>query len=155
MRFPIDLLQHRHLLRTKRSSDQLFLWCPIRNKWLVQTREEIVRQLLVQHLHLCYHYPLGLVQVEKQLTSHGTSRRFDLLCYQDANHPLLLIECKAPEIELGNESLEQIAIYNYALQVPYLALTNGREMICCSINQEARSFTFRDDLPHWEAIKFD
>ncbi len=129
------------------------IWCVIRKRWLVQTREEVVRQLLIHFLHREKNYPMGLMQAERGITTHGVEKRFDLLCYQSATRPFLLVECKAPEIALGQDGLEQVAVYNYALQVPYLLLTNGRDSLCCAIDFVEKRFKFLDELPEWRSAE--
>ena len=144
-----NLTEFQNDLKTKRTTDGLLVWCQVRRKWLVQTREELVRQLLIHFLRKKKKYPLSLIQVEKRVIAHGRERRFDLLCYADANTPLLLVECKAPEIKISSEALEQAAIYNYTLQVPYLLITNGITIFCCNIDHKNQSFSRLDDIPIW------
>lgn len=146
----LPLLDYRDKLRTKRTAEGLFLWDLARKKWLIQTREELVRQLLVLYLHHERGFPTGLMQTEKKIVAHGHSRRFDLLCYRDATTPLLLAECKAPEVILSQDAIEQVAIYNYAIQAPFLLITNGIEALCCAIDCAKHTYHKCDSIPFWK-----
>lgn len=43
--------------------------------------------------------------------------------------PLAIIECKAPEIMLGDAEIQQVCDYADSLGAEYIAVTNGLDMI--------------------------
>jgi hypothetical protein len=45
--------------------------------------------------------------------------------YNKAMKPLIIVECKAPEIALSEQVLEQALRYNLVLNVQYVFITNG------------------------------
>ena len=45
----------------------------------------------------------------------------------DEGQPVLLAECKAPNVKLSQDTLDQAARYNLVLNVPNLLLTNGNQ----------------------------
>jgi hypothetical protein len=56
-------------------------------------------------------------------------KRFDLVVFGMAGKPVLIVECKAPEVKLTNEAFYQIARYNFTLKVKHLLITNGLQHI--------------------------
>jgi hypothetical protein len=54
-----------------------------------------------------------------------STSRTDLICYSDDFKPLLLVECKAPEIQLDEKVALQIGRYNTQVEAPFLLVTNG------------------------------
>lgn len=142
----LDLLAYQSCLRVKSLDDQSFLWDVIRRKWFRLTPEEMVRQLVLQHL-LSSGFSDRLIQVEKKVTYHGLNRRFDIVAYQKELIPFLLIECKAPQIPINQEVFDQIAQYNMSLTVPFLWVTNGRQNYCCQMDYVKKSYTFLDHIP--------
>jgi len=127
------------------------LYDPIRKKWYVYTPEEWVRQHVICHL-LSLGYPEKSIAVEKKLLVNGLLKRFDLLVYHQAE-PLLLCECKAPDVKLSNETWHQAMRYNTVLQVPFLLITNGIQHATLRVNatnfvEQIESFPSWDDLIH-------
>ncbi len=71
-------------------------------------------------------YPPSLMAVEKEIRLGELKKRCDILIYNRDGKPFLLVECKEMTISVTDAVLQQVLRYNQALQVPYLALTNGR-----------------------------
>ncbi len=146
----IDLELHRFQddLLLKRQGRQVFVFDPLRKRYLLLSPEEWVRQLLIRYL-LHRAYPAGRLAVEQSLVVNGRTRRFDLLAYNAQGQPFLLVECKAPEVNISQKAMDQIAAYNHALKAPYLLLTNGRQTLCCAMTYEenATSLIFLDSIP--------
>ena len=55
----------------------------------------------------------------------GLNQRADVVVYGKEAQPLLLAECKAPEITIAATVYAQAVRYNTALGARYLLLTNG------------------------------
>ena len=64
---------------------------------------------------------------EYSINYNGREKRADILSFDAAGNPQLLVECKAPEISISNETLFQIGQYQKVLGAKYLMLTNGIE----------------------------
>jgi len=62
---------------------------------------------------------------------------------------LLMVECKASSVKINQNVFEQIARYNFDLQVPLLMVSNGLEHYCCRMNYETRTFDFLKELPQF------
>lgn len=97
---------------------------------MVLTPEEWVRQHFIHYLSSERGVSIARMAVEKQLDYHGLKKRTDLVVYGQEGSPVLLVECKAPHISLGDGVRNQIATYYSQIQVPYLCITNGVQHIC-------------------------
>jgi len=118
----------------------------------VCTPEEWVRQHLVMYLHNELGYPLGLIAIEKGVKVHSLSRRVDILLYNNSGEPMVLIECKAPEIKINQNVFDQVARYNIPLKVPYLVVSNGLENYCCSIDFVEEQYSFIKNIPAFNEL---
>ena len=98
--------------------------CLARKKWVALEPEEWVRQHVLHHLSQLG-YPLGCMSVEHQLTLNGMARRADIVAFTPDGTPRILVECKAPNINLNQDAVTQAARYNLVLKVPVLLVTNG------------------------------
>lgn len=101
------------------------VWCPLRRRWIVLTPEEHVRQCLIRWLHEEKQVPMGLMSVERGLKYDRLQKRYDLLVYGREGKPMMLTECKAPYVEIGEDTLMQVATYNSRIHAGRLALVNG------------------------------
>ncbi len=97
----------------------------LRRKWLPLTPEEWVRQNFIQSLIQVHHYPAALIAMEKEIQLGELKKRFDILIYNKAHQPWMMIECKAPSVELSEKVFNQVLRYNIAVPVSYMLITNG------------------------------
>jgi type I site-specific restriction endonuclease len=119
-----------------RVEEKSYIFDPIRKKWVVLTPEEWVRQHLILFLVQTKKYPASLLAVERLITFNKLKKRFDLLLFNKTGKPEMLIECKAPEVNLSKETLFQIATYNMVFKVPYLFISNGLNHLLFQLNEE-------------------
>jgi len=143
----LELMQYKDLLQVKKTGGKTWLFDPLRKKWLVLQPEELVRQLFLQYLLREKAYNTTRIKVEKSIKVNTLERRYDLLVYDREVRPYLLVECKAPEVEVSQKVFRQIASYNLPLQAPYLVVTNGRQTYCCAMDYEGRSFEYLTEVP--------
>lgn len=122
---------------------------PIRRKYLVLTPEEWVRQHFIQYLINSKGFPKGLLRLEVRVKHHQRQGRYDALFVDRTGRPHVLIECKAPDISLSRETLEQIARYNSGLQADYLVVTNGLEHFYLKPDPEKGELNFIEDIPEY------
>ena len=101
--------------------------CLARKKWVALEPEEWVRQHVLAFLSETLGYPLGCMAVEHRLTLNGMPRRADVVCFTADQTPRLLVECKAPNVALSQDAVNQAARYNLVLKVPVLLVTNGMQ----------------------------
>ncbi|MFV0604453.1 MAG: type I restriction enzyme HsdR N-terminal domain-containing protein [Niabella sp.] len=102
-----------------------YIFDSIRKKWLVLQDEEWVRQNFVHFLIGVKKYPQSLIALEKEIKLGTLKKRFDILVYNQQHTPWMLIECKAPDINLTDEVLQQALRYNIVMPSQYLIITNG------------------------------
>jgi len=147
----LNLPFYQSLLRIKHQGETRYLWDPIRNKWLVLQPEELVRQLLIQYLMTALGVSKNRIAIERGLTLNGLQKRCDILIFDQAMNPWLLVECKAPTVSLNQVVFRQIATYNIPLQVPFLLVCNGPQAYCCAIDFQAKTFSFLAAIPDYLA----
>ncbi len=136
----------------KREDDQLFILDQIRKKWVSLTPEEWVRQHAVAFLVMERKYPAGLIGIEKTIKVNKMSKRFDAVCFNQNAQPVLLVECKAPEVQITQETLDQALRYNSQLQVKYLLLTNGIKHVIGFVDYENKKLEYLKDIPTFDSI---
>ncbi len=123
------------------------VWDIIRKKYVALTPEEWVRQLIIHHLTTEKGYPAQLLAVEKGINLNGTQKRCDLVAYNNTGAPQLIVECKAPEVQLTDAVMEQTARYNLVLKVPYLLVGNGHDFYCVAVDLANSSYQFLPGIP--------
>jgi hypothetical protein len=138
--------------RIESAGGQYRIYDEVRRKWLILTPEEWVRQHLIHFLRDHLGYPASLMGVEKSLKYNGMSRRSDLVVYGKDTRPLLLAECKAPDIKIDAGVFDQAARYNLQYQVPYLLVTNGMDHYFCMMDFATATWKFQEKIPRFLEI---
>src|SRR5688572_4340412 len=121
----IEVLYPEPRFRMKQEGDRQYIFDAIRKVWLLLTEEEWVRQNFVAYLIQEKGYPSTLLALEKELLLNGLKKRFDVLVYNADHQPWMMIECKAPEVALNEDVLQQALRYNMTIPVTYIVITNG------------------------------
>ena len=119
----------------------------VRKKYLVLTPEEWVRQHFIHYLNKEKNYPLGLMGVEQMVKYNGMQTRADIVLYTADGKPNVIVECKAPNVKITQDTFNQIAKYNFKLKVEFLVVTNGMQHFCCKIDYENNKITFLKEVP--------
>jgi len=119
----------------------------VRRKYIRLTPEEWVRQHIIHYLVFDHQFPRALISVEKQLLLNDLQKRTDIVLYARDGSPRLIVECKAPEVQITQQVFDQVARYNLTLKVPYLWVTNGNQNALCSIDHGKSSWTVLENLP--------
>ena len=122
----------------------------LRRKYVALTPEEEVRQRFVHFLLTEKGYPQSLLANEVELKSGDKKVRCDTVLYATDMTPRMIIEYKAPQIELTQRIFNQILDYNSLLRVPYLVVSNGSHFLCCRILEN--NYLFLDDIPQYQAL---
>lgn len=133
-------------LQLSRAGDQTFVMCHIRKKKLVLTPEEWVRQHVI-HFLIDKGVPQGLIASEMGLKYNDRIKRADIVIYGKDQTPKMIVECKAPDVQLTEAVFRQIASYNFALSVDYLFMTNGLEHIYAIIDRDNGAIQFLEEFP--------
>jgi len=124
----------------------------LRQKYVVLTPEEWVRQNFVQYLIESLGFPQGRTAIETGFVFQGMQCRADVLVYDAQGKALLMGECKASDVKLKQAVFDQIGRYNTVVQAAYLVVTNGLQHYCCAIDREKNTYQFLDALPRYEEI---
>jgi len=122
--------------RLKQQAGSTYIFDFIRKKWLILTPEEWVRQHVLNYLVHEKKYAASTIAVEKELSLNDVKKRFDIVVYSKNLNPFLIIECKAPYIELDNLVVEQALRYNIVIKAPFLMITNGLSDLIFNNQQE-------------------
>ncbi|HYD22632.1 MAG TPA: type I restriction enzyme HsdR N-terminal domain-containing protein [Flavipsychrobacter sp.] len=136
-------------LQLKTEGPKTLVFDPIRKRWLILTPEEHVRQYIIQVLLTEMNYPSALFSVEKQITVGSMTKRFDVVVYNRHHKPWMLVECKAPEIEISEKTLLQLLNYQRTTQCRYWLLTNGHQTLCADACNIAE-IKWLDALPPYD-----
>ena len=130
------------------------IYDPLRRKLVALTPEEWVRQHFTAWMTSAgMGYPAPLMANEVAITLNDTQRRCDTVLYRRRGlTPLMIVEYKAPQVAVTQRVFDQITRYNMALQVPYLAVSNGLTHYCCHIDYATRKATFLRPFPPYSAL---
>ena len=135
--------------RFKNSENKIAIFDEIRKKFILLTPEEWVRQHVVQYLLQDKNYPKSYINIEKLIKVNELNKRYDIVVYQPNGELFLLIECKAPEVKITQQTLDQIARYNLVLNAKYLMVSNGLNHYFCKIDFENEKYVFLEELPNF------
>ncbi len=139
-------------LSTKQEGGKLFILDEVRKKWVANNPEEWVRQHFIHFLNNDLGYPFSLMKIEVGLTLNSMQKRADILCHDLEGNPLLMVECKAPQVALNQSTFDQIARYNLVFKVPYLVITNGINHFCCLVDVETKQVVFKNEIPAFKSL---
>ena len=138
--------------RFKNSENKVSIFDEIRKKFILLTPEEWVRQHVVQFLLQDKKYPKSYINVEKLIKINELSKRYDGVVFQPNGEIFLLIECKAPEVPISQQTFDQIARYNLVLKAKYLMVTNGLNHYFCQMDFENEKYVFLRELPEFDRL---
>jgi hypothetical protein len=140
-------------LRKSEKDGKIQIFDRFRNHYVALTPEEWVRQQFLNWMVNHYQYPEGLIAVEVPMKYQKLSKRADAVVYLKSRKPAILIECKAPHINVTEETFEQAVRYNFVFQTPYIILTNGMTHYCCFINHAEKRVQYLDKIPVYSILK--
>lgn len=124
----------------------------IRKRYVALTPEEWVRQHFVHFLSNYKNYPISLMANELLLNLNGTKKRCDTVLYRKDLSAQMIVEYKAPHVDITQKVFDQIARYNIVLKVDYLVVSNGLEHYCCRMDYGRLSYAFLPDIPDYKDL---
>lgn len=136
--------------RLKNSENKPYIFDLIRKKFLVLTPEEWVRQHILQWLTNDKGYPISLINVEKEIRVGNTRKRYDIVVFKPDGSLYIIVECKAPKVQITQATFDQIARYNLELQADLLMVTNGLSHYYCKVDSVAERYDFLRELPDYK-----
>lgn len=139
-------------LRIRNKGEKQEVYDSVRKKFVALTPEEWVRQHFIHYLADHRNVPRSLIAIEASLRYHRLKKRSDIVVYGKDGAPCLIVECKAPEVMVTQAVFDQVAMYNMALKVPFLAVTNGMVHFACYIDHESGKIIFLKEIPEYEQM---
>jgi hypothetical protein len=133
--------------KIKTENNRNYIFDSIRKTWVALTPEEWVRQHMVGFLVAHKSYPASLIQIEKGHKNAVGARRTDIVVCDKTGNPLMLVECKAPTVQLTQTTLEQVANYNLTLKARYILITNGINHMGFAIDFSSGAISPLDSIP--------
>lgn len=124
----------------------------LRDKYVALTPEEYVRQHFVSWLCNYLNYPLSLMANEVKINLNGTAKRCDTVVFNPDGKPLMVIEYKAPDVQVTQNVFDQIARYNSLLRAEYLIVSNGLNHYCCKMDYERETYHFIPSIPDYNDL---
>ena len=124
---------------------------PLRKKDVALTPEEEVRQWFIAVLRDGLKVPGHMMMSEVQMVyGQGKVLRADIVVWQRTGKPLMIVECKRPDVTIDSEVTDQALRYNNVLDVKYIVVTNGSKTFM--FRREGDGFVFVEKAPLWEEM---
>lgn len=111
-----------------------------------------MRQHFVHFLTEQKGYPPSLLANEVELRTGDKRLRCDSVLYNTAAQPVMIVEYKAPTVQLTQRVFDQITAYNMLMHVDYLTVSNGLQHYCCRMDYENHTYTFLRDIPDYDEL---
>lgn len=110
------------------------IFSPLRNKWLIETPEEGVRQSYLCALINEYGFSMDQIGEEHAVTERGAANaRADFLIWRSSQDklakltPLIVVECKADNVQIDAKTYTQGANYAQYCKAKFFVTHNNRE----------------------------
>ena len=131
-------------------NDRKVIWDPLRKKEVALTPEERVRQWCIGVLSTQCGVPLHMMMSEAGFKLGSKQFRADLIVYDRKAQPVMVVECKRPEVRIDQAVIDQAVRYNMVLNVKYILVTNGTATYICR-KGESR-YDFIDHVPDYNEM---
>lgn len=130
---------------------------PVRQKLIYITPEETVRQRMISYLINELNVPEEAILVEEHLSHYhiNSRKRADIIVHgtkNGTNYPILIVECKAPDVFLDEKTHEQVFDYCDALGADYAMVCNGYEMFCYKYFEEKDVYEELNVIPEYKEM---
>ncbi|WP_259125490.1 type I restriction enzyme HsdR N-terminal domain-containing protein [Candidatus Karelsulcia muelleri] len=129
----------------KYHNNNTYIYCLIRQKYYILTKEEYVRQHMLYYLIYNKGYNISSIFVEKYFTINNVKTRIDIIVYKNKK-PYLLIECKSSCI-FSQKVLSQILRYNFYIKTNFLIITNWINNLIFKIDIKNNILLFLNEIP--------
>jgi len=136
----------------KKEADKLFIFDNQRRKFVSLTPEEWVRQNFIRYMIEEKHFPAALIAIETQIIVNTMKKRCDGIVYNRQMQPRIILEFKAPTVEITEETFNQVAVYNYKLQVDMFILSNGLQHFFCKRNTDDAGYAIDTEVPDYRDL---
>lgn len=136
------------------------IWSHVRQKWLVETPEERVRQEYLLILIHEYGFILDQLAEEEEVTGRGSGKaRADFIVWRtaqdkaDGKSPLIIIECKADNVTIRPQDYAQGDNYARLANAPFFVTHNNSETKFWRVRKDLMPGYLEEieDIPHADA----
>jgi len=141
----LNLPKYEYKIKTEANGD--YILDEIRKKYVKYTPEERVRQNLIKFLIEEKKYPKSLFAVEYKIEINKNTMRCDIVIFNKNFIPYIVVECKAPNVKISEETFNQTINYYYVLQPDYIIVTNGITHYYVAFNKKENTFKFIQEIP--------
>lgn len=138
---------------------------PYRNKLIMITPEETVRQRTAALFEHRYGVPKDMITLEEAMSHyvHGVAGRADIILHAASEdgqtiYPVAVVECKNADVILTDKVADQAIRYCDVLGAKYIILTNGLELLIAAYDEKKDCYVYLDDMLNYEQMldgKFD
>lgn len=140
-------------IKTTCRNGRTLIYDCLRHRYVTLTPEEWVRQHFVHYLIGHKGYPTVLLANEVSLRLQGAIRRCDSVLYhREGGRPRMIIEYKAPDVNITQQVFNQIQAYNSLLRADYLVVSNGLAHFCCRMDYEHLTAEYLPDIPEYNNL---
>ena len=135
--------------RFKNKENKISIFDVIRKRFVILQPEEWVRQHCIHYLIDYKGYPKSLINIEKELIINSLRKRYDIVVFNSDGSIHLIVECKAPAVNINQNVFDQIALYNLSLNATYLMISNGINHYYCQMDFKKEKYHFLKDIPEY------
>ena len=134
------------------------IYDPIREKLIVSTPEEVVRQKFIRYMIEVMQVPKNRIDIEVPLSRFkpGTKGRADIVIFgeliPEENVPILIVECKAPSVPIFDEVWYQVDKYDEVLGAGYVIVTNSIETYAGRFNKQLNFYDLLQSMPTYQDL---
>lgn len=145
----------KYTFKTKSEKEGLTIFDRCRQKYVALTPEEWVRQNMVEYLIQAKAFPAARIANEVTVNINGMKKRSDSVIYDLEMRPRIIVEYKAPTVKITQKVFDQIATYNFELDVDLLIVSNGLQHYCCKMDKENRKYFFLKEIPNYNQLNWE
>jgi hypothetical protein len=138
--------------KIKEIKQSKYIFDELRKKYVALLPEEWVRQNFIRYLIDKKNFPKGRIAVEYYLKVNKNDKRSDIVIFDKELNPQIVVECKAEQIKLTQETFEQAANYNLKLGAKYLIITNGISTMAFVKDHNKNSYSHLAEIPNYEDL---
>ncbi len=138
-------------LTIRRGEQRDVVLCLSRRRYVALTPEEWVRQHFLAYMAGALGFPASLLAVEAPVVIGKSRQRADIVAFSRSMEPLVIVECKAPDVQLSQKTLNQACRYLGVLGARAVVLTNGLTHYCVLMSDDGAP-QFSNTMPTWEMI---
>lgn len=131
----------------KKSGENWLIFDFLRKKFVRLTPEEWVRQHFLHFLIEEMHYPGSMIAVEQQILINGQSKRCDAVLYNLNMQAVAIFEFKAPHVSVNQNTLDQVSVYNTALRIDHIFISNGINHQYLQLSPDRKNYIILEKIP--------